>query len=85
MALAAPVPEGQALDTAEVVRLALLELPERQRMAVVLRDIQGMSTAEAAGAMEISSSGLRTILAEGRLRLKQVIETRFPEYRNGSI
>jgi len=70
----------ETIEAAEVVKLALSALPERQRAAVVLRDIEGLNTGEAAAALGITPSGLRSILAEGRLRLKQVIEKRFPEF-----
>ena len=72
------------LEAAEVVQLALSELPGRQRAAVMLRDIQGLGTDEAADILGITPSGLRTILAEGRLRLKEVIEKRFPEFADWS-
>jgi RNA polymerase sigma-70 factor (ECF subfamily) len=71
---------GKALEAAEVVNLALSALPARQRAAVVLRDIQGLNTEAAAAALGITPSGLRSLLAEGRLRLKKVIEKRFPEF-----
>ena len=71
-------------EAVEVVRIALSELPARQRAAVTLRDIQGMNTEEAAEVLGITPSGFRTILAEGRLRLKQVLERRFPEYTDWS-
>lgn len=84
-ALRATADTGQkALEAAEVVRLALSEVPSRQRAAVVLRDIQGLGTEEAANALGITPSGFRTLLGEGRLRLKQVIEKRFPEFADWS-
>ena len=70
----------EAVEASEVVSLALAALPERQRAAVVLRDIEGLDTDEAAAALGITPSGLRSILAEGRLRFKEVIEKRFPEF-----
>jgi len=76
--------EKTSVETAEVVKLALKELPERQRAAVVLRDIQGIETGEAAKALGITPSGFRTLLAEGRLRLKEVIEKRYPEFLDWS-
>jgi RNA polymerase sigma-70 factor (ECF subfamily) len=73
---------GRALEVSEVVNMVLSVLPARQRAAVVLRDIEGLSTEEAAVTMRITPSGLRSILAEGRLRMKQIIEKRFPEFSN---
>jgi RNA polymerase sigma-70 factor (ECF subfamily) len=81
-----PAHNGSAgsLEVTEVIRLALAELPPRQRAAVVLRDMQGLGTEEAAASLGITASGLRTLLAEGRLRLKQVIEKRYPEFKDWS-
>lgn len=72
----------RVLEATEIVQLALVELPARQRAAVVLRDIQGLDTTEAAAALGITPSGLRSLLAEGRLRLREVIQTRFPDFGN---
>lgn len=75
---------GRNLEAAEVVRRAITELPARQRAALALRDLEGLTTEETAAALGITPSGVRTLIAEGRLRLKRVIEKRFPEYAHWS-
>lgn len=80
----APRGAQRDLEAAQVVRRALEELPARQRAALALRDIEGLSTGETAAVLGITPSGVRTLIAEGRLRLKRVIETRFPEYADWS-
>jgi RNA polymerase sigma-70 factor (ECF subfamily) len=59
-----------------LVRNALAALPEKQRAAVVLRDLQGLSTAEVAEAMNISEATVRSHLSAARLRLKRFIGKR---------
>ena len=72
------------LEAAEVIRKAIIELPERQRAAVVLKDIQELETEEAASILGITPSGFRTLLAEGRLKLKNVIMKKYPEFLDWS-
>ncbi len=50
---------------------ALALLPESLRAAFVLRDIEGMSTAEAADALHVSESALKVRLHRARLRLRE--------------
>ncbi len=57
-----------------LVQHALNSLPEKQRAAVVLRDLQGLSTAEVADALNISEATVRSHLSTARLRLKRFIE-----------
>src|SRR5437764_2992411 len=59
-----------------LVQSALSSLPEKQRMAVVLRDLQGLSIAETAKAMTVSQATVRSHLSAARLRLKKLIEKR---------
>jgi RNA polymerase sigma-70 factor (ECF subfamily) len=56
------------------IQSALRRLPERQRAAVVLRDLQGLSVREVAEVMKVSEATVRSHLSAARLRLKQVIQ-----------
>jgi RNA polymerase sigma-70 factor (ECF subfamily) len=57
----------------DAVRAALKELPHDQRAAVVLRDIEGMSSAEAAAVLDIAEPALKTRLHRGRMRLRSLL------------
>jgi RNA polymerase sigma-70 factor (ECF subfamily) len=57
-----------------VVRKALVTLPEKERMAIVLRDIEGLSTAEVASILQSSETTVRSQVSRGRLRLKTAID-----------
>ena len=53
---------------------ALAELPERQRLALVLFHYEDLSMAEVAGMMEISVEAVESLLARGRRTLKARLE-----------
>lgn len=57
-----------------VLRKALDTLPEKERMAIVLRDIEGLSTAEVASVLQSSETTVRSQVSRGRLRLKAAID-----------
>lgn len=53
------------------VRDALLRLPERERAALVLREIEGLSTQEAAKVLGSSEATVRSQISNARLKLRQ--------------
>jgi len=57
-----------------VLRQALAELPDRERLALVLRDIEGLDTHEVAVMLGTSDVTIRTQVCRGRLRLKRFVE-----------
>lgn len=65
---------GAALQQQAVaarVQAALAELPERQRLAIVLCHFQELGNAEAAEVMEIGVEALESLLARGRRSLRE--------------
>jgi RNA polymerase sigma-70 factor (ECF subfamily) len=58
-------------QVAEAVERALGELPERQRAAISLVHYQGMSNAEAAEVLGVKVRALESLLARGRLQLRE--------------
>jgi RNA polymerase sigma-70 factor (ECF subfamily) len=52
---------------------ALDRLPEKERLAIVLRDIEGLSTADVAAMLRSSETTVRSQVSRGRLRLKAAI------------
>jgi RNA polymerase sigma-70 factor (ECF subfamily) len=55
----------------ELVREAILRLPEKYRIALILRDINQLSTEEAASVLELSVSALKARVLRGRLMLRE--------------
>ena len=55
----------------DAIRQTLRDLPPRQRAAVVLCDVYGLSSAEAAAALGLSHGSLKMALWRGRERFRQ--------------
>ena len=58
----------------QMVHKALARLPERQRMAVHLKDIEGYSNKELAAILETDETNVRTLLSRGRRALRDIIQ-----------
>jgi RNA polymerase sigma-70 factor (ECF subfamily) len=52
---------------------ALNSLPEKERIAITLRDIEGFSTSEVAAILETSESTVRSQISRARVRMKDAI------------
>ncbi len=57
-----------------ILKTAISRLPERQRQIVMLRDVEGLSSAEACEVLGISLGNQRILLHRGRARLREVVE-----------
>ena len=82
--LAPPEPWTDLVDNrltaekmAEAVRVAMVDLPARQREVVTLRDIEGLTSTEVCGVLDISEANQRVLLHRGRSRLRQRLESEF--------
>lgn len=58
---------------------ALGELPERQRQAVILRHLEGLSNPEIAGIMEIGVEAVESLTARGKRMLSAMLAARRKE------
>jgi RNA polymerase sigma-70 factor (ECF subfamily) len=61
----------------ELVREAVLRLPEKYRIAVLLRDINQLSTEEAAAVLDLSVAALKARVLRGRLMLRESLAPHF--------
>ncbi|MGH7289095.1 MAG: sigma-70 family RNA polymerase sigma factor [Myxococcota bacterium] len=83
----APVsaPRDAALDeiasaqVAAIVRAAIDELPESYRVVLVLRDVEGLDTAETADALGIGPDAAKMRLHRARQALRTLLEQRLPK------
>lgn len=71
-----PLDELMTAETRRVLSQAIDGLPETQRQVVTLRDIEGWSSQEVCGALEISEANQRVLLHRGRTKLRAVIDRR---------
>jgi RNA polymerase sigma-70 factor (ECF subfamily) len=53
----------------------LRQLPDEHRVAVVLRDIEGLSNEEVAAALEISLAAAKSRIHRGRMQLREALES----------
>lgn len=74
-------PESEALTTElrSVMQRAIDSLPETLRVAFVLRDLEGLSTDEAAGRLGITPQALKVRLHRARLLLRERLADYFTE------
>ena len=74
------VVEGmQDNDRMTALQGALMQLPERQRRAVVLRHIEELSNPEIAGIMQISTEAVESLTARGKRALAVALADRHAE------
>jgi RNA polymerase sigma-70 factor (ECF subfamily) len=58
----------------QMLRKALNSLPEKERIAITLRDIEGLSTAEVAAILDSSETTVRSQVSRARVRMKEAID-----------
>ncbi len=71
-----PDAELESRETLRQVQDCLDEAPSRQRMAFVLREVEGLSTAEICKILEVSDTNLGVMLHRLRNRLRGCLETK---------
>ena len=78
MALAAsglmPTRQLDKVEMRDVIRLAIGQLNERQRMAVLLNKFEHMSYADIATAMEMSPQAIKSLLSRARGNLRDILQ-----------
>ncbi|MBR9985573.1 MAG: RNA polymerase sigma factor [Desulfosarcina sp.] len=70
-------PLDQVLDgeLAGVIRQALLDLPEKYRLVVVLRDVEGFTTQETAEILDLTPTNIKVRLHRARLFLREALKS----------
>lgn len=63
-----------SLEVRAALRAALEELPERQRIVVSLRDVEGLKAADVSSLLGISEANQRVLLHRGRERLRRTLD-----------
>jgi RNA polymerase sigma factor (sigma-70 family) len=57
-----------------VVERALAELPEQERMALLLTDVEGLDREQSCNVLGVTATHLRVLLHRGRNRLRRMLE-----------
>jgi RNA polymerase sigma-70 factor (ECF subfamily) len=76
---AMPTRQIDKAELRDMVRMAMDALSERQRMAVLLNKFEGMSYADIAQAMELSTQAVKSLLSRARENLRQMLEPYFED------
>jgi RNA polymerase sigma-70 factor (ECF subfamily) len=71
-----PIARMQDGERVAALDAALATVPERQRQAVVLRHIEGLSNPEIATALDIGVEAVESLTARGKRALKAALEGR---------
>jgi RNA polymerase sigma-70 factor (ECF subfamily) len=77
--------EARAIESERhaLIAEALDQLPERERAALVLRDLEGLSTEEAARALGSSSTTVRSQISSARAKIKAFHDRLVKQNRRG--
>lgn len=75
---------AQRTEVRQALESALEELPQDYRMVVLLRDLEGLSTQEAADALGLGLSAVKMRLHRGRLALRKSLESVFKDQEMAS-
>jgi RNA polymerase sigma-70 factor (ECF subfamily) len=57
----------------QILDLALRSLSERERSSLILRDLEGFSATEVSSLLGLSPSGVRGLIARGRVKMRAII------------
>ncbi|HET9131449.1 MAG TPA: RNA polymerase sigma factor [Terriglobia bacterium] len=69
-----PSTELEEEQQRQILWKALACLPENERVAIVLRDVEGLSTAEVSTILESPEVTVRSRISRGRLKLKEIVD-----------
>lgn len=70
----APHARAEAHDLRQALEAAIMELPLDYRLPLVLRDVEGLSTGEAASAMDLGEAAFKSRLHRARLAVRAAVE-----------
>jgi RNA polymerase sigma-70 factor, ECF subfamily len=68
-----PEDRAQLLELRDRLRAALADLPERQRIVVALRDVEGLSSEQVCELLRLAPENQRVLLHRGRARLQAAL------------
>jgi len=74
-----PEAELMSAEAQDALDIAINSLSPTLRAAFVLRDLQGLSTREAADVLQISEAAIKTRLLRSRLQLREILSSYFSE------
>ena len=73
----APVDQLLNQEVSDTLKQAITSLPEKYRVVIALRDLEGFSTAETAQILNLTASNVKVRLHRGRLFLRETLKAYF--------
>lgn len=70
----------ETIERREIFGRIVENLNPRQKMAFILCDLQGLSSSEASEIIDCPQVTLRWYLHEARKKIRQIVQTEYPEY-----
>ena len=72
-----PLPEQRLLERETLARIdaAISELPERQQLVIVMRDVEGWSAEEVCASLALSQANQRVLLHRARSKVRSCLES----------
>jgi RNA polymerase sigma-70 factor, ECF subfamily len=61
-------------EALRIAREAIAELPERQKIVITLRDLEGLSSDEVRNVLDLSETNQRVLLHRARTKVRQALE-----------
>jgi RNA polymerase sigma-70 factor (ECF subfamily) len=77
LAVREPEDPFAAVDAHQAVVAALRTLTPRRRAAVVLTDLMGLSSGEAAAALRVRPATVRVLASQGRAAMREMLEAQY--------
>ena len=74
---AAPVDQLLNQELTDTIKQAITSLPEKYRVVIALRDLEGFSTAETAQILNVTASNVKVRLHRARLFLREALKAYF--------
>jgi RNA polymerase sigma-70 factor (ECF subfamily) len=74
----APAPRAERHDLQRALERAVAALPLDQRLPLVLRDIEGLSTTQAAAVMELGEAAFKSRLHRARMTVREAVADLMP-------
>jgi RNA polymerase sigma-70 factor (ECF subfamily) len=72
-----PAEQSAREERRRVLELSLRMLPEKERAALVLRDLEGLTTGEVARALGSSEATVRSQVSKARVKVREFVERYF--------
>lgn len=72
-------------ETKDAIQKAVNQLPEKEKVVFILRDVEGLSTEKVGEVLELSTPAVKSRLHRARLFLRKKLSSYFEEYQKPGV